>query len=164
DADGSVEALVRCGIDATLRIEGALAPDVEVGVLVTDDEGIRRLSRDYRGIDAPTDVLAFAMRDGVDADLNPEMLGDVVISIETAQRQADERGHAVEEEMGLLAVHATLHLLGYDHEDEDEGDVMEARQTVILDALRGSDGWDACVADHRAHGRGEQPQSIPSAV
>ena len=159
DADGSVEALVRCGIEATLRIEGALAPDVEVGVLVTDDDGIRKLSREYRGIDAPTDVLAFAMRDGVDADLNPEMLGDVVISTETAQRQADERGHAVEDEMGLLAVHATLHLLGYDHDDDSAGDLMEARQTAILAALKASDEWDACVAHgrevDRVVGRGE---------
>jgi probable rRNA maturation factor len=155
DADGSVEALVRCGIQAALRIEGALEPDVEVGVLVTDDDGIRKLSREYRGIDAPTDVLAFAMRDGVDADLNPEMLGDVVISTETAQRQADERGHAVEDEMGLLAVHATLHLLGYDHDDDSAGDLMEARQTAILAALKASDEWDACVARGRAAGRGE---------
>ncbi|MEO2004826.1 MAG: rRNA maturation RNase YbeY [Candidatus Poribacteria bacterium] len=146
DPNGRVEALVRCGIGITLRAEGAAQPGVEVGILVTDDNGIRNLNRDYRGIDAATDVLAFAMRDGVDADLHPEMLGDVAISIETATRQAGERGHAVEDEVGLLSVHAALHLLGYDHEDEDEGDLMEARQTVILGVLRASCEWMECVA------------------
>ena len=146
DPNGRVEALVRCGIGITLREEGASQPGVEVGILVTDDDGIRNLNRDYRGIDAPTDVLAFAMRDGVDAGLHPEMLGDVAISIETATRQAGERGHAVEDEVGLLSVHAALHLLGYDHEDEDEGDLMEARQTVILGVLMTSCEWTECVA------------------
>lgn len=137
---------MRCGIRAALRHEGAARPEIEVGVLVTDDDGIRNLNRTYRGIDTPTDVLAFAMRDGVDADLHPEMLGDVVISLETARRQAEEQGRAVEDEIGLLAVHAALHLLGHDHEDDEDGDLMEARQTVILDALRVSDEWAERVA------------------
>jgi len=132
---------VRYGIEAALRAEGALTEAVEVGVLVTDDAGIRNLNRDYRGIDAPTDVLAFAMREGVDAGLNPDMLGDVVISLETARRQAGERGHGVADELGLLAVHAALHLLGYDHQEDEEGDAMEARQVEILGVLQVSDGW-----------------------
>ena len=146
DPGGRVEALVRCGIGATLREEGASRPGVEVGILVTDDDGIRNLNRDYRGIDTPTDVLAFAMRDGVDAELHPEMLGDVAISIETARRQAAERDQPVEDEIGLLSVHAALHLLGYDHAHDEDADLMEARQTVILAALKGSDEWAECVA------------------
>jgi probable rRNA maturation factor len=141
DPDGRVEALVRYGIETALRFEGAMTEGIEVGVLVTDDVGIRNLNRDYRGIDAPTDVLAFAMREGVDGGLNPDMLGDVVISVETARRQANERGHGIEDELGLLAVHAALHLLGYDHQEDEEGDAMEARQVDILRTLQGSDGW-----------------------
>ena len=141
DPDGRVEALVRCGIEAALRAEGALTESVEVGVLVTDDAGIRNLNRDYRGIDAPTDVLAFVMREGVDAGLSPDMLGDVAISLETARRQASERGHGIADELGLLAVHAALHLLGYDHQEDEEGDAMEARQVEILTALQVSEDW-----------------------
>ena len=141
DPDGRVEALVRCGIEAALRHEGAMATGVEVGVLVTDDAGIRNLNRDYRGIDIATDVLAFAMREGVDGGLNPDVLGVVVISLERARRQAEERGHGLADEIGLLAVHAALHLLGYDHQEDDEGDAMEARQVEILSTLLISADW-----------------------
>jgi probable rRNA maturation factor len=77
---------------------------------------MRRLNARYRGIDRPTDVLAFAMRDGPFAGLHPQVLGDVVLSAETALRQARARRHSLTVELTHLLIHGTLHLLGYDHE------------------------------------------------
>jgi probable rRNA maturation factor len=77
---------------------------------------MQRLNAHYRGIDRPTDVLAFAMREGEGGDLSPQLLGDIVISAETARRQAHARHHSLTEELTHLLIHGTLHLLGYDHE------------------------------------------------
>jgi probable rRNA maturation factor len=85
-------------------------------VLIVDDARMHRLNARYRGIDRPTDVLAFAMREGPFAHLQPQILGDVVISAETALRQARGRRHSLAEELTRLLIHGTLHLLGYDHE------------------------------------------------
>lgn len=78
---------------------------------MTDHE-IRSLNRQYRGKDKPTDVLSFPLAD----ELHPFLLGDVVISVETAARQAQRRGHSLREELQILLIHGILHLLGYDHE------------------------------------------------
>ena len=78
--------IIHSAVHATLKAHGAEV--CEVSVLLTDDADIRQLNRDYRGIDAPTDVLAFAMREGEDGNMNPNLLGDLVISLETAARQA----------------------------------------------------------------------------
>ena len=101
-------------------IEEALASEerveAEVSVLIVNDLRIRELNRQYRSIDSPTDVLAFAMGEGDFVDLHPQLLGDVVISADTAGRQAEKAGHSLAKELGLLAVHGTLHLLGYEDE------------------------------------------------
>ncbi|HSF29971.1 MAG TPA: rRNA maturation RNase YbeY [Candidatus Tectomicrobia bacterium] len=100
-----------------LKLLAALAcQSCDLGVLIVDDARMHRLNARYRGIDRPTDVLAFAMREGPFANLQPQVLGDVVISAETALRQARARRHSVAEELTRLLIHGTLHLLGYDHE------------------------------------------------
>lgn len=121
-----------------LRAENC--PDnTEVSVLLTGDEEIRTLNRDYRGIDSPTDVLSFSQNEGEDfgtgEDESP--LGDVVISIETARRQAEQRGASLEEEVDLLLVHGLLHLLGYDHAEPEDEKRMFARQDEVLSAKKG---------------------------
>ena len=88
----------------------------DLSALIVDDAKMHRLNARYRGIDRPTDVLAFAMREGPFAHLQPQLLGDVVISAETALRQARARRHSLAEELTRLLIHGTLHLLGYDHE------------------------------------------------
>ncbi|HEX9871424.1 MAG TPA: rRNA maturation RNase YbeY [Candidatus Tectomicrobia bacterium] len=88
----------------------------DLGVLIIDDARMHRLNAHYRGIDRSTDVLAFAMREGPFAELNPQVLGDVVLSAETALRQARAHRHPLAEELTRLLIHGTLHLLGYDHE------------------------------------------------
>ena len=132
------------------------AETCEVSVLLTDDADIKHLNRDYRGIDAPTDVLAFAMRDGEGSDMNPNLLGDLVISIETASRQAETGGpfsairssvktemqlttyNSLETEVALLAVHGVLHLLGYDHQTPAAAAVMFEKQEAIFGLLQGA--------------------------
>lgn len=87
----------------------------ELSILVVDDEEMRRINREYRDVDAPTDVLAFPMHEGEFGDVAPELLGDVVISAPTAAAMAQEHGCPLAAVLDLLLVHGTLHLVGYDH-------------------------------------------------
>lgn len=108
-------------------------PMCEVSVLLTDDAEMTVLNSEYRGIDTPTDVLAFAMREGEDNQaVHPMLLGDVVISLETAARQAAAAKHSLETEVAFLTVHGVLHLLGYEHETPEEEAGMFAMQETIL--------------------------------
>ena len=110
----------------------------ELSILLVDDDEMQRLNREYLSRDHPTNVLAFAMTEGEDRHLNPSVLGDVVVSTETAQREALQRNVTLEEEMALLLVHGILHLLGYDHEDDPSaGAEMEAKEEEVLTRL----GW-----------------------
>ena len=118
----------------------------EVNVLVTDDAAIHEINLDMRNVDRPTDVLSFPMFDltpgekpgeeDADPDTGLVPLGDMVLSLERAQAQAEEFGHSVEREVCYLAVHSVLHLLGYDHMDEGEMKAqMRGREEDILSAL-----------------------------
>ena len=115
---------------ATLRALNR--PQATCSVLVVDDAAIRDLNRIYRGVDAPTDVLAFPMREGRFGRLSPDLLGDVVISAETASRQA--RAGELRAELALLLVHGILHLVGYDHHTATARQRMWRKQRVILAA------------------------------
>lgn len=112
----------------------------EVSVSFVDEEEIHQLNLETRGIDRATDVLSFPMSEGEEFDLNPEngaaLLGDIVISLPRALAQAEEYGHSAEREVGFLTVHSVLHLLGYDHVDDEEGErYMRQRQESVLAAL-----------------------------
>lgn len=110
---------------------------VELSILFMDDEDITELNRDYRKKDRPTDVLSFPMREGEFGDLNPDLLGDVVISLDTAKRQAEERGETLEEEINLLLIHGILHLLGFDHEkNAAEAKRMQAKEKELAGLLK----------------------------
>lgn len=117
----------------TLRREG-VAQSFELGLFITDDEGIRELNRRYREVDEPTDVLAFGGE--VEGFVSPALhLGDIVISYPRAASQAQERGHSVAQEMDLLFLHGLLHLLGYEDETPEDRARMWARQEEVLGAL-----------------------------
>ncbi|OUM93927.1 MAG: rRNA maturation RNase YbeY [Firmicutes bacterium ZCTH02-B6] len=128
-------------VQAALIAEGMPA-HAEVSVTLVDDDEIQVLNRDYRGKDAPTDVLSFPIwepEEISDLRLHPEryperplLLGDVVISVPTALRQAEEYGHGVERELAYLCVHGVLHLLGYDHEEDAARQAMRDREEAIL--------------------------------
>jgi probable rRNA maturation factor len=105
--------------------------DAELSIVLCDDATIHALNRDHRKKDRPTDVLAFAMREGPYAELAGAMLGDVVISLETAARQAQEKKVSFDREVTMLLAHGLLHLLGHDHRTRTE----ERRMTARTDAL-----------------------------
>jgi probable rRNA maturation factor len=111
----------------------------ELIIVISDDETLQELNRRFRGIDAPTDVLSFANDNrgpyAAVAVNFPQHLGDIVISIDTARRQASDVGADLASEMQLLVVHGTLHLLGYDHETKDDKHTMWAVQKHILQTL-----------------------------
>lgn len=133
-----VEAL-RAAAVATLRHEEVVEADV--AILVTSDEEVQALNRDYRGVDAPTDVLSFAAHEGDDlihdapAELDALLtrsLGDVVIAFPWAVRQAERFGNAARSEMALLVVHGILHLLGYDHASpQEEADMWSVQEEIL---------------------------------
>jgi len=108
--------------------------EVSLTIVLTGDEQVRELNRQYRGIDETTDVLSFPA-DYTDPDTNLPYLGDVIISCPQAQAQVARGGHTLEEEMQLLVVHGVLHLLGYDHMGADEKERMWAIQSEILRSL-----------------------------
>ena len=107
----------------------------ELSVVICDDAFIHTLNRDYRGKDSPTDVLSFAMREGEHADPDDVTLGDIIISAETAAKQANERGHSQQREVDVLLIHGLLHLIGYDHVEDAEAEVMEAKERALLTQL-----------------------------
>jgi len=142
----AARALVRRAVNAALAYEEFEYP-AEVSVTFVDNEAIRELNRDYRGKDAPTDVLSFPLCEEEDDFVLPPSeededaeelvaLGDIVISVERARAQAEEYGHSFERELAFLAVHSTLHLLGYDHERSAEEDAEQRRrQEEILASI-----------------------------
>ena len=128
----ALKMLVRRAILATLEYEKKDGHS-EVSVTFTDNEGIRAINREYREIDAPTDVLSFPLFEEAEGT---RMLGDIVLSLEKCRAQAEEFGHSFERECAFLTVHSTLHLLGYDHvNSEAEEQDMRARQTAIVENM-----------------------------
>lgn len=111
----------------------------EVSVTLTDNAYIHELNKEYRGIDRPTDVLSFALNESEEPETvdGPDInvLGDLVISVERAREQAADYGHSVRREVAFLTVHGMLHLLGYDHMEEEEREEMEAEQRFVMEKL-----------------------------
>ncbi len=135
-------------LDKLLQQAGAVegVNEGEVALTFVTDEAIHELNREYRGIDRPTDVLSFAMNESLDEEMDivyeleegeelddlTDVLGDIIISVERAQVQAEEYGHSLTREIGFLFVHGFLHLLGYDHQDVASEKVMMGKQEAVL--------------------------------
>ncbi|MEM1502207.1 rRNA maturation RNase YbeY [Domibacillus sp. 8LH] len=124
-----------------LAAEKEAVPDgSEVSVTFVTNERIQEINRDYRDKDAPTDVISFALEEMGEDEVTitgtdmPRILGDIIISIDRSKEQAEEYGHSFERELGFLTVHGFLHLLGYDHMNEQDEKEMISRQKDILDA------------------------------
>ena len=111
----------------------------EVSVTLTDNEYIHALNKQYRGIDRPTDVLSFALNESEEPEMidgpDVNVLGDLIISVERAEEQAADYGHSVKREIAFLTVHGMLHLLGYDHMEDEEREEMEAEQRFVMEKL-----------------------------
>ena len=109
--------------------------DCEISVSLVDNEEIRELNRDYRNKDSETDVLSFPMDDEFLME-GPILLGDIIISVEKALEQANDFGHSVEREIAYLTAHSMLHLLGYDHMQEEEKSIMRSKEKEIMKRLK----------------------------
>lgn len=144
------DLLIRTVAEAALEYEQC-PYEAEISVLVTDNPSIQEINRENRGIDAPTDVLSFPMlefespadfskveEEGFDV-CNPDtgelLLGDIVLSVDKICSQAEEYGHSRKRELAFLVAHSMLHLMGYDHMEEEERAVMEQRQEAVLQNL-----------------------------
>lgn len=116
-------------------------PSAEISLVFMDDQGIQELNKTYRDKDVPTDVLSFALLETSEDELviaeeeEELLLGDIIISLETALKQAEEYGHSIEREIAYLMVHGLLHLLGYDHMNDEEQVVMRKREEELLEAV-----------------------------
>lgn len=149
--DFDYEETIRRVIDFSLKYIG-FPYKTEVNVVLTDNEGIHQVNKEFRDIDRPTDVLSFPMLEyyeSADFDsineedetlFNPEtgelILGDIMISLEKVKEQANEFGHSDIRELAFLVAHSMLHLFGFDHMEEDEKQVMEEKQREIMDGLK----------------------------
>lgn len=142
------EKIIRDVIEEAMDYEGC-PYEAEVSVVLTDNASIQEINRDYRQIDRPTDVLSFPMVDyerpadfcGLEEQaedyFNPEtgelMLGDIIVSVDKVEEQAEKYGHSQARELAFLVAHSMLHLFGYDHMEEEERLVMERKQAEILE-------------------------------
>ena len=136
-------SLIRKAAEKVLAAENVQVPCL-ISVMLTDEEGIHRVNREFRGVDRETDVLSFPLNELTPGAFDPEtcehdwetgavMLGDMMISIPACEKQGEEFGHGFEREIQYLTVHSVLHLLGYDHVDEGEQKrQMRAREKAIM--------------------------------
>ncbi len=132
--DIKTKNLIKKACGAVL-VEENYVENVEISVTLTDNREIRSINREYRNKDYATDVLSFPMGDK-NYDTGCIMLGDIVISVERANEQANEYGHSLEREIAFLTIHSMLHLLGYDHEENEEDEaVMREKQTRLLNTI-----------------------------
>lgn len=138
-----LEDLLRLVVKKALEYEN-IEENCEVNILLTDNESIREINKEQRNIDSATDVLSFPYLMIEDGEILVSeedyydgylQIGDIVISIERAREQSEEFGHSFEREVGFLTCHSILHLLGYDHEEESEREVMRQKEEAVLELL-----------------------------
>ncbi|WP_410983623.1 rRNA maturation RNase YbeY [Bacillus cereus] len=133
-------SMIRDLLEQAARME-KVEDGTELSVTFVDNERIQEINRDYRDKDQPTDVISFAMEDMGEGEMEivgaemPRMLGDLIISIPRAKEQAEEYGHSFDRELGFLALHGFLHLLGYDHMTDEDEKKMFGKQKEILEAF-----------------------------
>jgi probable rRNA maturation factor len=134
--DYPVDAASLQAASAAVLVEHEVSPDTTLTVVIVDNAYIQNLNRQYRQVDAPTDVLSFpADPPPVEIENEPPYLGDLVIAYPYAVAQAEREGHRVRDSLALLVVHGTLHLLGYDHDTAEKRAAMWAAQDAALNAL-----------------------------
>ena len=136
--DDGLKGIAQRAVDAVFEKED-FPYGYEVSITLVDNTAIAALNREYRGVDAATDVLSFAMMEGEEfLDLNEDgeaVMGDIIISMEKVVDQAKEYGHSIEREFAFLVVHGTLHLLGYTHDGQQDTKRMRQREEEILEGL-----------------------------
>jgi probable rRNA maturation factor len=134
-SEPDAEAAIHRAIATAAEVVDADIGEAELAVMLTDDAGIRTLNSNWRGIDKPTNVLSFPALPPTGAagpDEAPRMLGDIAIAYETTRKEADDEQKPFDHHLSHLAVHGFLHLIGYDHENDDDAEAMEALEQEIL--------------------------------
>lgn len=127
---------VRQAINRVLKL--LVSSDSEVSVLFVDDEEITEINRQYLHRNRPTNVIAFPMREGDFGEINPHVLGDIIISVDTALGDANQEDLSFDDEIMYLIIHGLLHLLGYDHEkSQEDAKIMKEKEREVFFALRG---------------------------
>jgi probable rRNA maturation factor len=137
ETEPEAEAVIQRAVAAAAEIVDADVGEAEIAVMLTDDAGIRILNSNWRGIDKPTNVLSFPalqVSPGGPDDA-PRMLGDIAIAYETTRKEADDEQKPFEHHLSHLAVHGFLHLIGHDHEKDDDAEAMETLEQEILAQL-----------------------------
>lgn len=130
-----IEELSKINELLTFALKHENLTNVEFNIIIVDNETIHKINKEYRKVDAPTDVISFALEDYQDIVYEDKrLLGDIYISIDKAYSQANEYGHSFLRELSFLTIHGLLHLLGYDHMEEADEKVMFAKQEEILDS------------------------------
>jgi probable rRNA maturation factor len=132
------EAVIQRAIAAAAETVGQDVGEAELAVMLTDDAGIRTLNSNWRGVDKPTNVLSFPALQPTGAsreDDAPRMLGDIAIAYQTMRKEADDEQKPFDHHLSHLAVHGFLHLIGYDHETDDDAEAMETLEAEILAQL-----------------------------
>lgn len=138
NAEADAEAVIHRAIQAAASMVDADTGDAELAIMLTDDAGIQTLNLNWRGMDKPTNVLSFPAiqpQSGQEPDDMPRMLGDIAIAYQTMRREADEEEKPFENHLSHLAIHGFLHLVGYDHETDEEAEEMESLERAILAQL-----------------------------
>ncbi|MCQ2362998.1 MAG: rRNA maturation RNase YbeY [Acidaminococcaceae bacterium] len=135
DISAGLEQQLQRGLQVVADLH-RLSERTEVSITIVTDEEIHQLNKQYRNVDRPTDVLSFALDEGEEPELvdgsEEHLLGDIIISAETAERQGREFGHGLEREIVYLAVHGLLHLLGYDHMSEEDKVLMRTKEEEAM--------------------------------
>lgn len=131
--DETITDLIKKSVMETLREEN-ITEETMVSISFVGDEEIQQLNRDFRNVDRVTDVLSFPIDD--EFRIEERILGDVVINTRRVLSQAEEYGHSVEREFSYLTVHSILHLLGYDHENEEDKNIMRYKEDIVMDKLQ----------------------------
>lgn len=143
EVNKDLESLLHSVVKKALEYEN-IEENCEVNILLTDNESIREINNEQRNIDSATDVLSFPYLMTEDGELLVSeedyydgyiQIGDIVISLERAQEQSEEFGHSYEREVGFLTCHSVLHLLGYDHEEESDREIMRQKEEAVLELL-----------------------------
>lgn len=130
-----INSLLEKVVKECLELE-EVGTDFEVSISFVDDEEIKNLNNSYRNIDKATDVLSFPLYDGEEDTPYIPLLGDIVISLETAKRQSEEFGHTIEREVAYLTAHSMFHLLGYDHLEDDDKKEMREKEKLAMKNLK----------------------------
>ena len=117
---------IRVKVTQLLKLTGCV--NKEISITLVDDEAIQRINKQYLSKDRPTNVISFSLQEGEFGDINPEMLGDVVISVDTAIRDADKGNLSFDEEIFFLIIHGLLHLLGYNHVNTSKANTLKMKQ------------------------------------